>query len=432
LGVGKRRLILLFIVVLAVVMVRLPTTDAAVDEYLYVHTDDNTNDGDWTEAGTTPWVDAQDEPTNEGYVSASNDLWGNFLIDDTTGTGAINSITLDVYCDSNSEKIEFYIYDLSATQFVLAASDQGSAGYHSNSWDISGIITTVAEINAIEVYAKSKNVGSWGGSTVRLDYVVIHVNIEVAGNDYTAYPAGSFALGGTTALAASFSKTLIEGFALAGVAVLGVAFAVTLIQGFTLVGTTALAGIYSKTLIEGFALVGTTSVFVIIQLLLVDGFALIGGVSLAAAFVVTLVQGFALAGTTALAVVFVVTLIQGFSLGGTVSALKVLIVKLQEGFIVGVGVDITKIVGTVVAASMIHLLFFSLEMWGYLGPIGLVIGGYFVMKKDKNLGVVWFVVECLIMAQYFVLLEATPEYWWHIFILLIGGLSTAAYSLGKR
>jgi hypothetical protein len=119
-------------------------------------------------------------------------------------------------------------------------------------------------------------------------------------------------------------------------------------------------------------------------------------------------------------------------LAGTVTAFKVFIVELVEGFAVGVGSNITKIVGTVVAASMIHLLFFSLDMWGYLGPIGLVIGGYFVMTKDKNLGVIWFLVECLVMAQYFALLEATPEYWWHIFILLIGGLSTAAYSLGKR
>jgi len=337
-----------------------------------------------------------------------------------------------VYCDSNSEKIEFYIYDLSATAFVLAASDQGSAGYHSNSWDISGIITTVAEINAIEVYAKSKNVGSWGGSTVRLDYVVIHVNVEVAGNDYTAYPAGSFTMGGTTALAASFSKTLIEGFALAGITVLSVAFAVTLIQSFTLVGTTALAGIYSKTLIEGFALAGTTSVFVIIQLLIADGFALIGGVSLAAAFVVTLAQGLALGGTTALAVVFVVTLIQGFSLGGTITALKVLIVNLQESFTAGVGVDITKIVGVSLVGSMFFQLFFGLDMWGYLGPFALVIVGYFMVKKDKGLGVIAFIVESLVIANYLTLVSETPAYWWHIFILIFGCLFTLMYFIPDK
>jgi len=66
-------------------------------------------------------------------------------------------------------------------------------------------------------------------------------------------------------------------------------------------------------------------------------------------------------------------------------------------------------------------LFLSTEMWGYFGPLGLIVIGYFLAKKQKTIGVIWFLVECLCAAQYFDLLEATPEYWWQIIILLLGG-----------
>lgn len=78
-------------------------------------------------------------------------------------------------------------------------------------------------------------------------------------------------------------------------------------------------------------------------------------------------------------------------------------------------------------------LFLSSEMWGYLGPIGLVIIGYYLAAKDKFLGILWFVVECLFVAHYFELVEANAGYWWHIFIILLGGLFTCIYPLfGSR
>ena len=74
------------------------------------------------------------------------------------------------------------------------------------------------------------------------------------------------------------------------------------------------------------------------------------------------------------------------------------------------------------AYDLLFELFLSTGMTGYLGPLAIVIIGYFVTQKDKALGVLWFVVECLFMAQYFALLEATPDYWWQIIILLLGGV----------
>jgi hypothetical protein len=77
-------------------------------------------------------------------------------------------------------------------------------------------------------------------------------------------------------------------------------------------------------------------------------------------------------------------------------------------------------------------IFLSLEMYGYLGILGLIVGGYLVAKKNTFLGILWFIVECLFIGHYLALVEATPDYWWHIYILLLGGLFTCVYPLWDR
>ena len=67
-------------------------------------------------------------------------------------------------------------------------------------------------------------------------------------------------------------------------------------------------------------------------------------------------------------------------------------------------------------------IFLSTGISGYFGPLALVVIGCYLATKDKALGVLWFVVECLVVAQYFALVEATPDYWWQIIILLLGGV----------
>jgi len=84
------------------------------------------------------------------------------------------------------------------------------------------------------------------------------------------------------------------------------------------------------------------------------------------------------------------------------------------------------------AYDLLFELFLSTGITGYLGPLAIVIIGYMVTKKDKTLGVLWFVVECLFMAQYFALLEATPDYWWQIIILMVGGISSCVIPLMDR
>jgi hypothetical protein len=65
-------------------------------------------------------------------------------------------------------------------------------------------------------------------------------------------------------------------------------------------------------------------------------------------------------------------------------------------------------------------LFLSEEMWGYFGPLALIVIGYLVTKKDKNLGIFFIIVDSLLIAQYITLVSVTPNYWWQIFMLILG------------
>lgn len=77
-------------------------------------------------------------------------------------------------------------------------------------------------------------------------------------------------------------------------------------------------------------------------------------------------------------------------------------------------------------------LFLSTEMIGYIGPLALVVVGYYLVKKDKGLGVIAFIVQSLFIAQYLDLVGATPDYWWQIFILIFGMLFTVVFELWDR
>jgi uncharacterized membrane protein len=83
-------------------------------------------------------------------------------------------------------------------------------------------------------------------------------------------------------------------------------------------------------------------------------------------------------------------------------------------------------------ASIFEELFLSTELWGYFGPLGLVIIGYLLTKKDKALGIFIVIVDSLVIYHYLTLVDVTPDYWWHIFILLLGVIQCAVQMMNKR
>jgi len=88
--------------------------------------------------------------------------------------------------------------------------------------------------------------------------------------------------------------------------------------------------------------------------------------------------------------------------------------------------------GQINGYELFYFLFLSDEFYSYFGPLLLVIVGFVLGKKDKVLGVVWFIVECLFVAQYATLLETTPDYIWHFFIILLGGIVVLIPALMDR
>ena len=88
-------------------------------------------------------------------------------------------------------------------------------------------------------------------------------------------------------------------------------------------------------------------------------------------------------------------------------------------FQVAINGDIVSTTATV-ETGILYDLFLSTSLWGYFGPLALVVGGFLLTKKEKNLGIFMIIVDSLVIFQYLTLIEATPDYWWHVIILLLG------------
>ena len=84
------------------------------------------------------------------------------------------------------------------------------------------------------------------------------------------------------------------------------------------------------------------------------------------------------------------------------------------------------------AYDLFYELFLTLGISGWFGPLALVIIGYLITKKERNLGIFIIIVNSLIIYHYFTLIEATPQYWWHVIILLLGVIQCTIQLMSKR
>ncbi len=66
-------------------------------------------------------------------------------------------------------------------------------------------------------------------------------------------------------------------------------------------------------------------------------------------------------------------------------------------------------------------LFYSLEMWGWFGPLTLVIIGGFLTRKDKNLGLGMYIIM-LLMAGMFYLPNLTVYYMQFFILVFLGAI----------
>jgi len=134
------------------------------DLQLWVASEQST--GAWNTTGSTPYLDAQDQPTNYIYSTGRNADSGVYLFDTTSETGTITSVTLYIYA-----------YGVASSNFtsILSGSDTGLGPPASWGWvnvDVSSILTTWAQINAATIYFDRPNTTNDAGVDAAYLYVV--------------------------------------------------------------------------------------------------------------------------------------------------------------------------------------------------------------------------------------------------------------------
>lgn len=126
-----------------------------------------------------------------------------------------------------------------------------------------------------------------------------------------------------------------------------------------------------------------------------------------------------LQGTVSTILNTVISINENIGLFDSITALVNPTITIVINVVIPIGESIT-VIGGLEGINIFYDLFLSSNMWGYIGPLALAIGGYYIAKKSRSLGVLWFIVDCLFISQYFELIEANPNYWWQIIILMMG------------
>lgn len=105
--------------------------------------------------GSSPYLDALDEPTNIVHVEDRTQYIGDFSFADPSVSGTINEVLLKIYSKviSSEARIEAYLYD--GVDWHLLPTFVVGPSYAWASSDVSAILDTWAKITAAKVYLMS-------------------------------------------------------------------------------------------------------------------------------------------------------------------------------------------------------------------------------------------------------------------------------------
>jgi len=143
---------------------------------LWVNGFDASSDS-WTKIGSTPYLDAQDQPTNYVYSSARNTNCGLFTFQQRAGSETINSVVLYIYSYGVATN-DFECY-LGATPTGLGPP---AGGWAWKNIDVSTILTTWSEINTATLLLDRRNTTNEAGcdaTYLLVDYVSGPTNVNV-------------------------------------------------------------------------------------------------------------------------------------------------------------------------------------------------------------------------------------------------------------
>ena len=131
---------------------------------LYVNNEDST--GAWTTVGSAPYLGIQDQPTNYIYSTTRNSNSGVYSF---TNSGKTSETITSVY-------LYIYAYGVASSNFttILNATNTGLGCPTSWGWvnvNVSSILTTWAEIDAVTMYFDRPNTTNNAGVDAAYLYV---------------------------------------------------------------------------------------------------------------------------------------------------------------------------------------------------------------------------------------------------------------------
>lgn len=413
---------------------------ASASEYLSVNAFDSTYAIDpllgWTGAGASPYLDAQDEATNIIYTKVTGSSVGWFDFPATTLTGTL-TVNISVYCKNDDGAGNDWA-DVFVDYVGGGGADVGDIGQHTTySYDTISLpaVDTVAEVNALRVYFQM--IKFTAADEVYIDHVRLGVSGEEAGEGETYYIDANelIDISESQNTAVNWSAGINEIIDIAESLGTSVNWGVTVQEILDIsdsLGTSVSWGVVVNEILEIYSSVVAEIVDDGIYSIIINELIEISdSLSTSVNWGVVVNELIEISEVNTKGVSLFIVLTEIVELFDSVNAL----INPADAIIINVIISIGDneiIQGGLEGINIFYDLFLSNNMWGYLGVMGLVIIGYFLTKREKFLGVLWFVVECLFVAQYLPLVEAHPGYWWHIFILLLGGLFTCVYPLLDR
>ena len=72
--------------------------------------------------------------------------------------------------------------------------------------------------------------------------------------------------------------------------------------------------------------------------------------------------------------------------------------------------------------NLFEELFYSVEIWGLLGPAVLITITYLATKKDHGLGLIWYLISTLGAFMFYMPMSIDNAFFtWHLLIIVFGG-----------
>jgi len=151
---------------------------------LYVDSFDATKD-QWVKNGSSPYLDAQDEPNNyvysplEGNGSKNGDQIGDFGFEDASQTGTIISVKLRVYghaSTSNPDQCYFSVHLWNGSSWTEIMDFEGEGNYVWKEVDVSSYLDNWDKVNGAEIFLRTEDAGSLEKGEHACDAAFIRVN----------------------------------------------------------------------------------------------------------------------------------------------------------------------------------------------------------------------------------------------------------------